>query len=149
MATLQNGKPEALRIIESISKFVGVLVGTVVVTGKQIIGLVMSSGEGVSGKPVGKTKRAPAKRKKKTAGKTETKVPKAKKKKKKVVKPKGTGSSGKSGASKKKATQSPVKKKKITTPKKKTTRHKTKKTVKNEGASHSEDGLISETGAGT
>jgi hypothetical protein len=89
---------------------------------------------------------APAKRKKKAIPKTGTKVPKTRKKK--VVKRKGTGPSGQSRASKKKPTQSPAKKEKGATPQKKTTRRKTKRTAKNEGSGHSEDGLISETGAG-
>jgi len=94
MATPQNGKPEPSRIIGSISKLVGVLVGTVVVTGKRIIGLVTPPGEGPSDKHRKKTMQAPAKRKKKAVRKTEIKIPKTKKKKKKVVKRKGTGSSG-------------------------------------------------------
>jgi hypothetical protein len=146
MATPQNSKPEPSRIIGSISKLAGALVGTAVVTGKRIIGLVTPPSKGPSDKPGEKTMRAPAKRKKKAVRKTEIKIPKPKKKK--VVKRKGTGSSGKSGASKKKPTQSPAKKKKGTTPKKKSTRRKTKKTVKSEGSSHSQDGLISETSAG-
>jgi len=147
MATPQNGEPGPSRIIGSISKLVGALVGTAVVTGKRIIGSVRPPSEGPSDKPGEKTVHAPAKRKKKAVRKTEIKIPKTKKKK--VVKRKGTGSSGESGASKKKPTQSPAKKKKGATPKKETTRRKTKKTTKSEGSSHSQDGLISEIDTGT
>ena len=147
MATPQNGEPEPSRIIRSISKLTGALVGTAVITGKRIIGSVRPPSEGPSDKPGEKTVHAPAKRKKKAVRKTEIKIPKTKKKK--VVKRKGTGSSGESGASKKKPTQSPATKKKGATPKKKTTRHKTKKTTKSEGSSHSQDGLISEIDTGT
>jgi len=128
MATPQKGEPS--KIIGSVSKFAGTLVGTAVITGKRIIG---------SAKP--------AQKKRKAVRKAETKVPKTKKKKK-VVKRKPTGSSGKGGASKKKLTQSPAKKKEVSTPRKKTTHCKTNKTAKNEVSSHSQDGLISETGAG-
>ncbi len=141
MATPQNGKPEPSRIIRSISKLAGALIGTAVVTGKRIIGSVRPLIEGPSDKPGKKTVHAPAKRKKKAVRKTEIKIPKTKKKK--VVKRKGTGSSGESGASKKKPTQSPATKKKGATPKKKTTRREKKKTAKSEGSSHSQDGLIS------
>ena len=147
MTTPQNGEPEPSRIIGSISKLAGALVGTAVVTGKRIIGSVRPPSEGPSDKPGEKTVHAPAKRKKKAVRKTEIKIPKTKKKK--VVKRKGTGSSGESGASKKKPTQSPAKKKKGATPKKETTRRKTKKTTKSEGSSHSQDGLISEIDTGT
>ncbi len=147
MATRQNQKVEHPKIIGAISKLAGALVGTVAVTGKRIIGSVTPPSEGPSDKPEVKTMQVSAKRKKKAVRKTEIKVPKTKKKK--VVKRKGTGSSGKGGVSKKKPTQSPAKKKKGATPKKKTTRRKTNKTVKNEVSSHSQDGLISETGAGT
>jgi hypothetical protein len=149
MATPQNSKPEPSRIIGSISKLAGVLVGTAVVTGKRIIGLVTPPSEGPLDKHRGKTVQAPAKRKKKAVRKTEIKIPKTKKKKKKVVKRKGTGSSDESGASKKKPTQSPAKKKKGAKPKKKTTRRKKKKTAKSEGVGHSQDGLISEIDTGT
>jgi hypothetical protein len=147
MATPQNGEPGPSKIIGCISKSTGALLGTAVVTVKRIIGSVAPTSKGSSDKHRRKTMRAPAKRKKKAIRKTETKVPKTKKKK--VVKRKGTGPSGQSGASKKKATQSPAKKEKGATLQKKTTRRKTKKTEKNEGSSHSQDGLISETGAGS
>jgi hypothetical protein len=140
MATPQNGEPEPSRIVGSISKLAGTLVGTAVVTGKRIIGSVTPPSEGSLDKPGEKTMQAPVKKKKKAVRKTKAKVPKTKKKKKKVVKRKGTGLSDKSGASKKKSTQSPAKKKKGTTPKKKTTRRKTKKTVKSEGPSRSQVG---------
>jgi len=147
MATPQKGEPS--KIIGSVSKFAGTLVGTAVVTGKRIIGSVAPPSKGPSDKPKKKTMQARSQRKKKAVRKTEAKVPKTKKKKKKVVKRKGTGSSGKSEASEKKPTQSPAKKKKGATAKKKTTRRKTEKTGKSEESSHSEDGLISEIGAGT
>ena len=113
MATPQKGEPS--KIIGSVSKFAGTLVGTAVITGKRIIGSATPSSEGPPDKPGKQTLRAPAKRKKKAFSKAETKVPKTKKKKK-VVKRKPTG------ASKKKLTQSPAKKKKGVTPKEKTTR---------------------------
>lgn len=147
MATPQNDEPEPSRIIRSISKLAGALVGTAVVTGKRIIGSVRPPSEGPSDKPGEKTVHAPAKKKKKAVRKTEIKIPKTKKKK--VVKRKGTGSSGESGASKKTPTQSPAKKKKDATPKKKTTRREKKKTANSEGSSHSQDGLISEIDTGT
>jgi hypothetical protein len=140
MATPQNGDP--LRIIGAISKFAGTLVGTAAIAGKQILGSAKPPSEGLSGKPKPgeKTSQARSQRKKKAVRKT---------KKKKAVKRKGTGFSGKSGASKKKPAQSPAKKKKGATPRKKTTRRKTKKTAKSEVSSHSQDGLTSETDAGT
>ena len=147
MATPQNDEPEPSRIIRSISKLAGALVGTAVVTGKRIIGSVRPPSEGPSDKPGGKTVHAPPKRKKKAVRKTEIKIPKTKKKK--VVKRKGTGSSGESGASKKTPTQSPAKKKKDATPKKKTTRRVKKKTANSKGSSNSQDGLISEIDTGT
>jgi hypothetical protein len=147
MVTPQNGEPEPSRIIRSISKLAGALVGTAVVTGKRIIGSVRPPSEGSSDKPGEKTVHAPAKRKKKAVRKTGIKIPKTKKKE--VVKRKGTGSSGESGASKKTPTQSPATKKKGATPKKETTRHKTKKTANSEGSSHSQDVLISEIDTGT
>ena len=147
MATLQNGEPEPSRIIRSISKLAGALVGAAVVTSKRIISSIRPQSEGPSDKPGEKTVHAPAKRKKKAVRKTEIKIPKTKKKK--VVKRKGTGSSGKSGASKKTPTQSPATKKKGATPKKETTRREKKKTANSEGSSHSQDGLISEIDTGT
>ena len=147
MATPQNDEPEPSRIIRSISKLAGALVGTAVVTGKRIIGSVRPPSEGPSDKPGEKTVHPPAKRKMKAVRKTEIKIPKTKKKK--VVKRKGTGSSGESGASKKTPTQSPAKKKKDAAPKKKTTRREKKKTANSKGSSHSQDGLISEIDTGT
>ena len=141
MATPQNGEPEPSRIIRSISKLTGALVGTAVITGKRIIGSVRPPGEGPSDKPGEKPVHTPAKRKKKAVRKTGIKIPKTKKKK--VLKRKGTGSSGESGASKKKPTQSPATKKKVAAPKKKTTRHENKDTAKSEGSNHSQDGPIS------
>ena len=117
MATPQNGESEPSRIIGSISKLAGALVGTAVVAGKRIIGEVTPPGKGPSDKPGGKTMQAPAKRRKKAVRKTETKVPKTKKKK--VIKRKGTGSPQKSKTSKMKPAPSPAKKKKGVTPKKK------------------------------
>ena len=147
MATPHKDEPEPSRIIRSISKLAGALVGTAVVTGKRIIGSVRPPSEGPSDKPGEKTVHAPAKKKKKAVRKTEIKIPKTKKKK--VVKRKGTGSSGESGASKKTPTQSPAKKKKDATPKKKTTRREKKKTANSKGSSNSQDGLISEIDTGT
>ncbi len=118
MATPQKGEPS--KIIESVSKFAGTVVGSAVITGKRIIGSAKPSSKGSPNKPGGKTIRTPAKRKKKAVSKAETKVPKTKKKK--VVKRKPSGSSGKGGVSKKKRTHSPAKKKKGVTPKKTTTR---------------------------
>jgi len=129
MATPQNNEP--LKIIGSISKFAGTLVGTAVITGKRIIHSTIPPSKGQLNKSGKKTMQAPTKRKKK-----------------KVVKRKGTGSSSKGGVSKKKPVQSPAKKKKATTPGKKTTRHKTKKIAKSEASSHSENSLTSKTGAG-
>ena len=123
MATPQNGEPS--RIIGCISKLAGTLVGTVVVAGKRIVGAATS--EGPLDKPKEKIIRAPAERKKKTVGKTKTKVLKVKKKK--AVKRKPAGSSGKGGTSKKRVVQSPAKNKQGATPKKKTTRRKIKKTA--------------------
>ncbi len=135
MATRQNQKVESPKIIGAISKLAGTLVGTVAVTGKRIIGSVTPPSEGPSDKPEVKTMQVSVKRKKKAVRKTEIKVPKTKKKK--VVKRKGTGSSGKSGVPKKKSAQFPAEKKKDTTSKKKTTHRKTKETAKSEGSSHS------------
>ena len=128
MATPQKGEPS--KIIGSVSKFAGTLVGTAVITGKRIIGSATPSSEGPPDKPGKKTIRAPAQKKRKAAHKAETKVPKTKKKK--VVKRKRTGSSDKSMASKKKRTHSPAKKKKGLTPKEKTTQNDTD--IKNSGA---------------
>jgi hypothetical protein len=125
MATPQNDESEPSRIIGSISKLAGALVGTAVVAGKRIIGEVTPPSKGPSDKLGGKTMQAPAKRRKKAVRKTETKVPKTKKKK--VIKRKGTGSPQKSKTSKMKPAPSPAKKKKGVTPKKKTTSRKTKK----------------------
>ena len=147
MATPQNGEPEPSRIIGSISKLAGSLVGTAVVAGKRIIGEAAPPSKDPSDKPGRKTMQARSQRRKKAVRKTKAKVPKTKKKK--VVKRKPAGSSGKGGASKKKPAGSPAKKKKASTPKKKTIRRKTKKTAKNEVSSHSQDGLISETGVDT
>ncbi|MHC4123325.1 MAG: hypothetical protein ACYSSI_07110 [Planctomycetota bacterium] len=138
MATPRNGEP--LRIIGSISKFAGTLVGNAVITGKRIIHSTISSGERPSDKPEEKTSPAQSQRKKKAVRKT---------KKKKVVRRKSTGSSDKGGASKKKSIQSPAKKKKGATHRKKKTRRKTKKTAMNEMSIHSQAGLISESDAGT
>ncbi len=149
MPTPKNAKPEPLKIIGPVSKLVGAVVGTAVVTGKRVIRSVRSSSEGPSDKPGEKTVHAPApaKKKKEAVRKTGIKIPKTKKKK--VVKRKGTGSSSVSKASKKTPTQSPAKKKKGATRKKKTTRRKTKKNTKSEGLSHSQEDLISEIDSGT
>jgi hypothetical protein len=118
MATPQKGEPS--KVIGSVSKFAGTLVGTAVITGKRIIGSATLSSKGPPDKSGGKTVRAPARKKRKAVRKTETKAPKTKKKK--AVKRKGTGPSGKSVVSKKKRAHSPAKKKKGVTPKKATTR---------------------------
>ena len=146
MPTPKNSKPEPLRVIGSISKLVGAMVGTAVVTGKRAIRSVRSSSEGSSDKPGEKTVHAsvPTKRKKKAVRKAGIKIPKTKKKK--VVKRKGIGSSGESVASENTPTQSPAKKKKGVTRKKMTTRRETERI---EGSSHSEVGLISEIDTGT
>jgi hypothetical protein len=127
MATPQKGEPP--KIIGSVSKFAGALVGTAVITGKRIIGSATPSSKGSPDKPGKKTIRAPAQKKKKAARKAETKVPKTKKKK--VVKRKGTGSSDKSGVSKKKRAYSPAKKNKGLTAKEKATQNDTN--IKNSG----------------
>jgi len=145
MATPQKGKPKPSRIVGSVSRFAGTLVGTAVVAGKRIISSAVSPSKGQSGRHEGKTMRAPATQKKKAVRKTEIKVPKTKKKK--VAKRKTTGSSGKSVAPKKGPTQSPAKRRKIATAGKKTTRRKTKKTAKSEKSSHPQVGLISGTAA--
>ncbi|MBW7990936.1 MAG: hypothetical protein FVQ84_13100 [Planctomycetes bacterium] len=144
MPTPKNGKTEPLRVIGSISKLVGTVVGTTVVTGKRVIRSVRSLSESLSDKP-GKTVHAPApaKRKKKAVRKAGVKIPKTKKKK--VVKRKGTGSSGVSRASKKTPKKSPAKKKKGVTLKKKTTHLETR----SEGSSYPQVGLISEIDTGT
>lgn len=143
MATPQNS--ESSRIIGSISKLAGALVGTVVVAGKRIVRATTS--EGPLDKPKEKTIRAPAKRKKKAVGKTKTKVLKVKKKK--AIKRKPAGSSGKGGASKKRSAQSPAKNKQGATPRKKTTHRKIKKTAKNKVSSYSQDNLKSQADAET
>ena len=122
MVVPHNGK--SLGVIGSISKFAGALVGTAVVTGKRIVGSAAPPGKGPSDRDL----QALAKIKKK------------------VVTRKPAGSSGKSGTSKKKPTQPPAKKNKASTPKKRPIRRKAKNTAKNEELSHSQDGLVSETG---
>ncbi len=128
MATPQKGEPS--KIIGSVSKFAGTLVGTAVITGKRIIGSATPSSEGSPDKPGKKTLRAPAQKKRKAVRKAETKVTKTKKKQ--LVKRKGTGPSGKSGVSKKKRAHSPAKKKKGVAPKKETTQQN--KDAKTSGA---------------
>ena len=113
MATSQNDEPS--KIIESVSRFAGTVVGSAVITGKRIIGSAKPSSESSPDKPGEKAIRTPAQKKRKAVRKAGTKIPKTKKKKK-VVKRKGTGSSDKSGVSKKKRTHSPAKKKKGVTP---------------------------------
>ncbi|MHC4075932.1 MAG: hypothetical protein ACYSRZ_05910 [Planctomycetota bacterium] len=130
MATPQKGEPS--RIIGSISRFAGTLVGTVVFAGKCIVG--------AGNAPIVAKLKAPVKPPKKAASKPVGKGPK---KKKKVVKQKSRGSSGKRGTSKKKAAQSPAKKKKGATSRKKATRRKTNKVVKTKASSHSQNGLTS------
>ena len=62
MATPQNGESEPSRIIGSISKLAGALVGTAVVAGKRIIGEAAPPSKGPSDRPRGKTMQARAKR---------------------------------------------------------------------------------------
>jgi hypothetical protein len=139
MATPQNDEPS--RIIGSISKFAGTLVGTVVIAGERIIHSTISPSEVPSDKLKEKTSQARSQTKKKAVRKKKTKTPKTKKKK--GIKRKPADSTGKSGASKKKAAQSPAKKKKGATARKKMTHRKTKKTAKGEVSSHPENGLTS------
>jgi hypothetical protein len=147
MPTPKKGKPEPSRVIGSISKLVGTVVGTTVVTGKRVIRSVKSSNNSPLNKPGEKTVHAPTKKKKKAVSKTGVKAPKTKKKK--VVKRKGTGSSDVSGASQKTPKQSSAKKKKGSTTKKKTAHRETKKTARSKGVSRSQVNLISETDTGT
>ncbi len=146
MPTAKKGKPEPLKVVGSISKLVGTVVGTTVVTGKRVIRSVKPSGEEPSNKPGGKTAHAPAKKKKVAVGDTGTKTTTTKKKK--VTKRKGTGSSGVGGASKKTTAKSPAKKKKVAARRKKTTRRTTKKATRGEGLSDAKTGLISEKDTG-
>jgi hypothetical protein len=139
MATPQNGKPS--RIIESISRFAGTLVGTVVLAGKQIIHLIVSPSEVPSDKLEKKTSQAWSQTKKKTVRKKKIKTPKTKKKK--AIKRKPADSTGKSGVSKKKRAQSPAKKKKGVTAGKNPTHRKANKAAKTKVSSHSQDDLTS------
>ena len=140
MPTTKKGKPEPLKVVGSISKLVGTVVGTTVVTGKRVIRSVKPSGESPSKKLGGKTAHAPAKKKKAAVGETGAKTTT----KKKVTKRKGTNSSGVSGASKKTIAKSPAKKKKVAARKKKTTHRKTKKATISGGLGDSKVGLKSE-----
>ena len=152
MPTTKKTKPNSSNIIGSVSKLVGTVVGTTVVTSKRVIRTVKSSNKGPSEKTGKKTEHTPTpvKKKKKTVRKAAVKTPKTKKKK--VVKRKGTGSSSVSKVSKKTPAKSPAKrkksptakKKKSTTAKKKTTHRKTKKTTRSVELSRSPEGLISE-----
>ena len=93
MATRQSQKVEPPKVIGSISKLAGALVGTAVVTGRQIIKTVAQANEQPSGGPRGNSTPTRAGKKKKAAIKTKAKGRKVKKrKKKKVAKRKGTGS---------------------------------------------------------
>jgi hypothetical protein len=138
MVAQKSRQPKSSKIIGSISKGAGVLVGTAVVTGKRIIGTVIS--------PRADKLQAPAEGKKKVTGKPVSKGPK---KKKKAVKRKATSPSAKSPASKKKSTRVSAKSKQSVTSKKKTAGTKIKKTVKSEGLSPSRKAHVSGTGAGT
>jgi hypothetical protein len=138
MATPQNGEPS--KIIGSISKFAGTLVGSAVIAGKRIFQSTPPPGKEPSDKPEEKTSPTRNQRKKKAVRTT---------KKKKAVKRKGAGSSGKSETSKKEPVQSPAKKKKVATPKKKKAPKKTKKTTNNEVTNHAQGSLTSETGPET
>ena len=134
MATSQKG--ESSGTIGSISKLAGTLVGTVVVTGKRIIGSAATKPKkkAVKRKPAGSSGKGGAPKKNRAQSP-------AKKKKKKVAKRKPAGSSGKGGAPKKKRAQSPAKKKKGAIPK--------KKKAKSKASSHSQNRLISQVGAET
>jgi hypothetical protein len=139
MATPQNDGPS--RIIESISRFAGTLVGTVVLAGKQIIHLIVSPSEVPSDKLEKKTSRVRSQTKKKAVRKKKIKTPKTKKKK--AIKRKPADSTGKGGASKKKRAQPSAIKKKAVTPGKKPTHRKANKAAKTKISSHSQDGLTS------
>ena len=80
MATRQNDELKPSKIVGAISKRAGVLVGTVVVTGKRIIGNVTTASGSSSNNPAGKSVQAPAKKKKKATRRKKTKGQKAKKK---------------------------------------------------------------------
>jgi hypothetical protein len=149
MPTSKKGEPEPSNVIGSISKLVGTVVGTTVVTGKRVIRSVKSSNRSLSNKRGGKTVHASAERKKKAVRKTGVKTTTTKKKK--AVKRKGTGSSGTSRAPKKAPAKSSAKKKKVVAHRKKTTSSKTKKAIRTEELSDSSVGLITgpEIDAGT
>ncbi len=87
MATPHKGEPS--KIIGSVSKFAGTLVGTAVVTGKRIVKTATQAEEEPLGKARKKTVRSPAGKKKKAAARTKAK---SRKVKKKVTKQKRTGS---------------------------------------------------------
>jgi len=122
MAIRQKDKSEPSKVIGSISKLAGTLVGTAVVTGKRIIKTVSPSKAGSLGERRKKTPQAPGKKAKKAVRKTE-----GLKTKKKIAKRKSTGPSQKTVTPKKKAVQSPAKKKKSVTPRKKVVRSPAKK----------------------
>lgn len=115
MAKRQSQKVEPPKVIGAISQFAGALVGTVVVTGKQIVKTATQASEKAPSKPRKKSVRAPAKKKKrkKTAVKTKAKGQKAKKKvvKKRATKKK-TQAPRRSKTSRKRPEQSPAKKQK-------------------------------------
>lgn len=82
MATRQKDKIGPSRVIGTVSKFAGTLVGTAVVTGKRIVRNVTPVSRGSSNELEEKSVQAPAKKKKKATRKKETKGRKKKKKKK-------------------------------------------------------------------
>jgi len=115
MTTPQKCEPS--KVIGSISKFAGTLVGTAVVTGKRIVGSVRTSSESPLKKTEKKTVQVPVETIKKVVHKPATTT---KRKKKKVVKRKAKGLSAETAPPQGKPAQSPSKKKKLTTIKKKT-----------------------------
>jgi len=82
MATRQKDKIGPSRVIGTVSKFAGTVVGTAVVTGKRIVRNVRPVSRGFSNELEEKSVQAPAKKKKKATRKKETKGRKKKKKKK-------------------------------------------------------------------
>jgi hypothetical protein len=147
MPTTKKGKSEPAKVIGSISKLVGTVVGTTVVTGKRVIRSVKSSNDNRPKKSDVKSTSTPAKKRKKAVRKAGVKTSTTKKKK--VTKRKGTGSSGVSGASKKITSKSPAKKKKVATRKKITTRRTTKKATSSKGLNDSQIDLKPEIDTGT
>ena len=103
MATRRNQKVEPPKVIRAISQFAGALVGTAVVTGKQIVKTASHGGEEPSAKPKKKSVQTPAK-------KTATVKTKVRKVKKKAASKKDTGSAVKVRTPRKGSAQSPARK---------------------------------------